>query len=217
MQITVSVRNFNFKLGDGGESITFVDPYEKYIEVTVEAPNMVAIVVSLVAAIVALGISVGGIPSPPGVPGWALLALTVLLSSLNYVIASMASYQYTIWAQPVGRERLHIQATADDLEAQAELGRVIGKKIDDPLCITQDQCYQVAAHELMVARLQRNRVRFSKTADLRDEEGDTIQIPHPHTSMPMKVFVSDLTRKYRKPGAPGQEGYFTDSIEAWAI
>jgi hypothetical protein len=214
LEIALSVRNFNFKLGGGGESITFVDPYEKYIEITIEVPDMVAIVVSLVVALVALGITAA---SMQVTPGWVVLALTTLLSALFTVIASIASYQYTVWAQPVGRERLHIQASADDLVAQAEIGRVIQKKIDDPLAITQDQCYHVAAHELMVVRLQRNRVRFSKTADLRDEEGDTLQVPHPHTAMPMKIFVAELTRKYKKPVSPGQDGYFTDHFEGWVI
>jgi hypothetical protein len=70
----------------------------------------------------------------------------------------------------------------------------------------------------MVARLQRNRVRFSKTADLRDEEGDTIQLLHPQTSLALRIFVTDIVRKYKKPLAEtSSEGYFLDDIEGWVL
>jgi hypothetical protein len=218
LEITQSVRNFNFKLGGGGESITAVDYYEKWMEITIDTPNLVAIVVSLVAAIVLWGVTWIPVTAPPGIPGIALFELSILLSLLFYVIASIATYSYAVWARPVGRERLHIQGEANDVDFQAELGRVVTKKIDDSLSITQDQCAQVAAQELMVARLQRNLVRFTKTADLRDEEGDTLQLPHPQAGLPMRIFVTDITRKFKKPIAgTGSDGYFLDDIEGWVL
>lgn len=217
IEIGESVRNFNFRLGGGGESITSIDPYEKWVEITIEMPDLVAIVVALVAMIVVWGVTWIPVTSPPGVPGIALFELSILLMMLNYILASIASYQYTLWARPVGRERLHIQGEANDADLQASLGRIVPKKIEDPLSITQDQCTRVAAQELLVARLQRNRVRFSKVADLRDEEGDTIVVPHPHTELPLKIFVTDLTRRFRCVSPGDEDGYFLDEIEGWRL
>jgi hypothetical protein len=175
----------------------------------------VPVLLTALAALIVTAISCyGGLPY---VTYPCFIVYTLELNVILFIISSIASYQYTLWARPVGRERLHIQGEANDLDLQAALGGIVSKKIDDPLSITQDQCTQVAAQELLVARLQRNRVRFSKAADLRDEEGDTIQVPHPHTGLPLKVFVTDLTRRFRCASPGDEDGYFLDEIEGWRL
>ncbi len=91
------------------------------------------------------------------------------------------------------------------------------KKIDDPLCYSVADCQAVATQELKVARLQRNRCTFEMVADLRTEEGDTIEIPHPYSAQVMKVFVTELERVMKKPASAGGEGYFLDRIEGWVL
>jgi hypothetical protein len=75
----------------------------------------------------------------------------------------------------------------------------------------------VAGQEGLVVQLQRRRRKFTKVAHLQDEEGDTLQILHPHTGLPLKIFVTDITRKMMIPDLEGGEGYFLDEIEGWRL
>jgi hypothetical protein len=111
----------------------------------------------------------------------------------------------------------HVEGSAEDLDFQALIGRTVTKKVDDPLCSTAAQCLQVASHELMVVKRQRSRVKFTKITHLQDEEGDTIKVPHPYTAFATKIFITDLTRKFKMPSTPTGEGYFFDEIEGWRI
>ncbi|TFH33116.1 MAG: hypothetical protein E4G97_01325 [Deltaproteobacteria bacterium] len=215
IEIGQSVSSFNFKIGGGGESITAIDPNDKWVEITIDVPNLVPVLLAALSALLITALSCyGGLPyvSYP-----CFIAYTLELNVILYIISSIASYQYSLFARPVGKEKMKIQATADDLDAQAALGKVVAKRIEEPLAVTVDQCREVANQELLIARLQRRRARFVKVAHLQDEEGDTIQIPHPYTNIPLNVFVTDLTRKFRF-SAPGEDdGYFLDEIEGWVL
>lgn len=212
MEVIASVKNFNFRLGGGAEYISEVDTDEQWVEITVEMPNLVPEVVGLLAGLTALGISCGATML---VPGPCFAALVVLLAALFLIISSIALFQYQVHARTIGHERLGTEGTANDLDFQASLGKIIPKKIEEPLAITATQCLQVANFELMIVRLQRNRVKFTKVAHLQDEEGDTLQVPHPYTGAILTIFVTDLTRKYRKPASAGDDGGFFDEIEGW--
>lgn len=215
IEIGQSVSSFNFRIGEGGESITAIDPNDKWVEIMIDVPNLVPVLMgALVALIVTAIFCYGGLPY---VTYPCFIAYTLELNVILYIISSIASYQYSLYARPVGKEKMKVQATADDLDAQGALGRAVAKRIEDPLAVTVGQCAEVASQELMVARLQRRRVRFVKVAHLQDEEGDTIQVPHPYTGVGLKIFVTDLTREFRFP-APGEEdGYFLDEIEGWVL
>jgi hypothetical protein len=223
LDIIESVRNFNFRLGGGGESISATDPDELWVEITVEMPNLVGFVVADVAALLALGVAAlaftGGLY---GLPGWIFFAATLLLAGLFYVVGSIAQYQYGVYARPVGHVRLSIQSLpphGDDLALQTEIGKVIEKKIDEPLCITVAQCNEYADYELSIVRYQRDRLRFSKIAHLQDDEGDTLQVPQPYSGMAQLIFVTDIKRKMKIPASPDgtADGYFIDEIEGWLV
>jgi hypothetical protein len=214
LEIVESVKNFNFRLGGGGESITDTDINFLWCEVTIDMPNLVPEAIGLVAAITALGFTCG---SAMFLPGYCFAALCVLLGGLFYIVSSFALYQYNLHARPMGKERTSIQAEANDLALQAMIGKVVTKKLEEPLCITVSQCAEVAEHELMIARLQRNRVKLSKIGHLQDEEGDTITFPHPYTGATKKMFITDLSRSYRKPAESGGEGGLYDNLEGWVL
>ena len=93
---------------------------------------------------------------------------------------------------------------------------MIETRIDDPLVYDSGQAQQVAAREMWILQAQRRRVKFSKTAHLQDDAGDTLQVPHPYTSAPIKLFVTNLTRTMSIPGGGGS-GEYTDSIEGWVL
>jgi hypothetical protein len=223
LDIIESVRNFNFKLGGGGESLSATDPDERWVEITVEMPDLVGVVVADVAAILALGVEAliypGGIN---GVPGWLFFAITLLLGALFYVVGSIAQYQYSLFARPIGHERLSIQSAlphGNDLVMQTALGKVVEKKIEEPLCITAAQCNEYADYELSIIQFQRNRIRFSKIAHLQDDEGDTLQVPQPYSGIAQRIFVTDIVRKMKIPADPEStsDGYFNDEIEGWVV
>jgi len=215
IEISQSVSSFNFRIGGGGESITAFDPNDKWVEITIDVPNLVPVLVAALTALLITALACyGGLPY---VTYPCFIAYTLELNVILYIISSIASYQYALFARPVGKEKMKIQATADDLDAQGSLGKVVAKRIEEPLAITVDQCREVAGQELLVARLQRRRARFTKVVHLQDEEGDTIQIPHPFTNVALKVFITDISRKFKFP-APGEEdGYFVDEIEGWVL
>lgn len=215
IEIGQSVSSFNFKIGGGGESITAIDPNDKWVEITIDVPNLVPVLMGALVALIITAIACyGGLPY---VTYPCFIAYTLELNVILFIISSIASYQYSLYARPVGKEKIKVQSAADDLDAQSALGRVVAKRIEEPLAITVGQCAEVAGQELMIARLQRRRVRFVKVAHLQDEEGDTVQVPHPYTGVNLKVFVTDLARKFRFPSPGEEDGYFLDEIEGWAL
>lgn len=127
------------------------------------------------------------------------------------ILGSIGNFQYEIYARPLGYVRRSIEGTANDEEFQAEIGEVIEERQEGWCCYSVPDCRIVAEFELMLAQLQRNRVTFNKISHLMDEEGDTIQIPHPHTGWSVKFFVTDLTRTW-KPG-----GDCIDQVEGWVL
>ena len=146
--------------------------------------------------------------------GRALFGGGILLA-MN-ILASVVNYQHQIWAQPIGKIRRSIQAVSNDADLQAELGFTVTKKFDDPLCNTVVGCQFVADFELMVAKLQRKRIRFTKVSDLLFSDGDKIIIQHPYTGQELTVFITQITRRMLIGKIDGQ-GYFLDDIEGWVL
>jgi hypothetical protein len=206
-------------LGGGSESIVLVDQDEFFCRVQVEVPDMSTIAWALGATLLVTGIAMGvsGQYSPS--TGWGMFIGWVIgLSALMYILSGIVNYQYEIWARPYGQQRLGCEGQANDVELQALIGRIVEKKIDEPLAIDPGQCQWLADHELMIEMAQRNRVKFEKIAHLQDEEGDTLVVPHSYSGRSMTVFVTDLTRSFRIPtGAANDKGGFTDGIEGWKV
>lgn len=212
--------------GKINEAITYEDPNNKYVVVTITAPNLSPIL----AAAIALLIASYWIPddvwvSHIGAGGnftilypWSgsVIRAVALVTALG-VLGSTGNYQYEIWAQPLGSIKRSIQGQANDLPFQVDCGMIVEKKFEDSMCYTVSQCLEVAEFELMIARLQRSRIKFSKIAHLQDEEGDIIQIPHPHTGTALEIYVTNLTRKIKIPEGPDGDGYCIDEVEGWKL
>ena len=90
---------------------------------------------------------------------------------------------------------------------------VIEKKFTDPLCYSRQDCNEVADFEIMVIKAQRNRVNITKVVHLQDEICDTIRLPHPASGQNIDLFITELTRRFKK----GEDGYFHDEIQGWKV
>jgi hypothetical protein len=219
LKILQSTSSIGFQLaGQIHESITLVDPNETYCVVTVTAPNLVPILIFAIPEWAAAHFIPDAVASLGA--GWTVPVGRVIESVWMFVImmiiSAVGNFQYEIWGRPVGKIKRSVEGQDNDAEFQAEIGEPITTIIEDPLCYSGPECTQVAKQELLVARLERSRVTFSKIADLRDEVGDTIQVNHPHTQAPMKIFITDLKRRMVIPSA-GQPGEFTDTISGWVL
>jgi len=194
---------------------------DKYCTVEVEAPNLIGLLIASIA------VAIGGYMIPDGVvvhmgsgtghtiPIGRLIEKIGIVAAL-FVLGSVANYQLEVWAQPLGNVRRSVQASWDDTENQTEIDAIVEKVIDDPLCYSAPDCSFVASFEGMVVQMQKKRVNISKMAHLQDEDGDTITIPHPHSMMPIDMYITKLKRRYKKSStSKSNDGYFQDEIESW--
>jgi len=145
---------------------------------------------------------------------------TYAMYNIMAIMGTEGRYEYNFYARPIGYVRQTLQAIADDEELQTLIGMYNTQTIEDELCYTVAQCQEVADFELMVVKDQRKRVKISKIAHLQDEEGDMIQINHPQSNLPMKIFITDLTRVMKLPdpeNLASEEAGFVDEIEGWNV
>lgn len=197
--------------GDGGIELSYVDPFEKYVVVEIQAKDLTAAFVGAVVAFVAVGAaSLWCGASLYSTCGGYIWAAAIAAALVFYILAAVAQYQYEIWARPLGRVKNTIQYEANDLEFQRELnGEVVTQQITDALCYTVAECKRVAEGELAMVRAQRSRLAFKKLTHLQDELLDKIKVYHVYSSEAMEVLVVSLKRTYEKG-----KGVF-DDIEGW--
>jgi hypothetical protein len=203
-------------IGSGGsEEISDVDINELWCEVRIEQPDMLMWVFGCVAIIAAIGISM--IQCDGWISGWCwvgILSISLFLSTLITVLSGVATYEYEVWARPLGKVKQMIQATANDEDFQRDMGgQIIEHSFDDALAYQIEHCQMVADHEIAVVHAQRNRITLKKICHLRDEIGDMIEFPHPINNQSIKLFITKLTRTF----IYGDQGEFTDGIEGWIV
>ena len=217
MEIIESVRDGPYFMKDGNEWISSVPDDYRFV-VTVQGPDLTKVYYQALIIYLCFIIACRIIASVPYASTACGIAEAYAMYNLMCIVGTQGLYNYNFYAQPVGHVRQSFQAIADDEVFQGLIGKVIPVIIDDPLCFSQGQCQLVADFNCDILRFQRNRVKFGKITDLRDEEGDMIQVPHPYTNQPMKFFVTELTRRYQKPTSPdSNDGYFLDDNEGWRI
>ena len=220
LEITQNASSIGFKMGGQmNQWISAVDPEGHWVEVTSEGPNLTPILTAALA-IFLVGQwqppAFGSISEPAETKRGSWMKDAGLYLALQ-CLAAIGNYAFSIYACPIGQMYQTFEASADDAELQNDLrGTVIETRIDDPLVYEVNQARQVAERELWILQAQRRRVKFSKTAHLQDDAGDTLQVPHPYTGAPIKLFVTNLTRTMNLPGSGGS-GEYTDSIEGWVL
>ena len=199
--------------------ISAVDPTGHWVEVTSEGPNLMPVLVGAIALFVtgkSQPPSVGMISEPAESKRGSWMKDAGLYIALQ-CLAAVGNYAFTIHACPMGEMYQTFESSANDTELQNDLrGSIIETRLEDPLVYDVNQAQQVAQRELWILQAQRRRVKFSKTAHLQDDAGDTLQVPHPYTGAPLKLFVTNLTRKMTIPGN-SRSGEYTDSIEGWVL
>lgn len=195
----------------GTEYISYYDPDELYIKITIELPGLQEVLIALLVSIIALGAMAATCVARCGI---YIMAFTVLVSALGYILGQVATYEYEIYGRPVGEIKQTIQATANDEELQAYLGLVLTEEIDDEFCYTVSSCQTVADYELEVVKAQRKKISFSKIAHLQDEIGDIIKNYHPYSNQALNIFITSLRRTL---DTDKNSGKFIDRIEGWNL
>jgi len=220
LEVLETATSIAFQLAGGiDEEISFVDTVEnQYCIVTITAPNLIPMLIA------AIGGYLMATRIPDGLSIWSDSTISIgrtvegiSLQLALMILGSIGNFQYEIWGSPVGYVRRSVQADANDMEMQRLIGRTVIDQIEGFLTHTVAQCQEVADFELLITKLQRRRVKFKKVTNLQDQEGDTIVIPHPYTGLPLRIFITDLNRKYKKPGIKGNDGYILDDCEGWVL
>lgn len=218
LDVKKSIESFDLLWQDskGSEEISYIDPEDRYCTVTIECPSLWESFIALITATISLAYFASTCTVNCGP---YLLGLTLFNCAVSYLLARVASYEYDVYAQPVGEEKQLVSGQVDDNEYQYELGGlVVTEEYDDTLCYTTQMCNTVAEYELYLIRAQRNRVSFNKLAHLQDEILDKIRIKHPYSNTPMDIIITDIVRTYTRPikGSPNNGG-FIDSITGWKV
>lgn len=219
LKVIESTSSIMFQLaGSVTERIRYIDPYHKYCIVEVKAPNLIPMLLTAIgmythACVIGdFAPSMGGMTVPFG-----RIYNGVALTLITMILGSVCNYQYEIWGRPCGYVKRDYVASANDVELQTQIGHVIEQKEEGFLCHTQAHCQYIADFELLLAQLQRNRTSLEKIAHLKDEVGDVISVPHPYTSNPVKLMITDLKRKYKPATLEDKDGHFTDDVKGWTL
>jgi hypothetical protein len=207
----ISTKDFSYFIfkGGGGEEITDIDNNELWVEVTIEGPNLIPVVVGLAATAIAVGTAAILCELNCGP---FIFATNTTISLLCYAVLATATYDVEVWAQPVGEEKQTIQYISQDIDLLNLINQQpVIEEIEDALCYTVGDCQRVAEFEMNVIKHQRERVRLSKLGHLQDELLDMITVKHPLTNATMQLLIASLTRTLTIKGS------MMDSIEGWRI
>lgn len=215
LEVNISTGDFTYFLAKfgGAEYISYEDPEELYCIITVEGPNLIPVVVGLAAILLALGFAALGCDGfVTGVCGFYINAALINVNLLCMALLANATYDFTIWAMPLGKQKQTIQYIATD-QSQMDLlnQQPVMEEIEDALCYTVAQCQRVAEYELNVIKYQRERIKLTKAYHLQDEIHDMLVVYHPYSGQPMQILVANLVRTMVI------RGEVTDSIEGWRI
>lgn len=216
--VLTSIKDFKilWRESGGDEYIGFVDPENRYVDIVIEFPGLMDMLIAAIVLMLAIGTMAASCIADCGA---YIFAYSLVSSGVSWMLGQVASYQYEIYAKPTGEEKQLVSSQVDDTAFQRELGGlVVTEEFEDPYCYTVQSCKEVAEHELSIVKAQRSRVSFEKIAHLQDEICDNIQILHPYSQAPLNIFITNLRRTFTRPakGAPGSGGLI-DNITGWNL
>lgn len=219
LEVVETALSIGFALGgEISEELTSEDPNGKFCIVTVDSPNLTIDLIAALALLVA-AYFIGDIPVYAyTIPVGSYIRAFACWWALN-ILGATGNYSYIIHGYPYGEFQYSMDAVADDTVNQTETGYIVEQQVHDDLCYSTADCQAVANFEIMVVRLQRNTLKLKKITHLQDEEGDTLIFTHPFSGENMKIFTTELTRRFKKSTTDGEEGdgYFYDEIDGWVI
>ncbi len=164
--------------GEGKVVLHKIDPFERYIEVKIDVPDLSAALVGAIIALIAVCATALWCDWS-GSCGYIIFSMGILLAIILYILGAVAHYQYEVHARPLGRVKLTIQAIANDIAFQIKLnGEIVTQEITDPLCETVLECQRVADGNMELVKAQRSRINIKKLAHLQDELLDKIKVYH---------------------------------------
>jgi hypothetical protein len=212
LDVVSTIESIGFELAGGcSEYIDYEDPDGKFVDIKVDVPNLTA------ALVAAIGTYAGGV----AVPDWTVAVIGGITIPMGRIIegvgavaafnilGSIATFQYNLFAQPVGYVARDIQAIAKSDADISSLGGVFPQTIKGYNCNSVADCFAVADRELEIAKAQRRRIKIYKKTHLQDEPGDVLSFVHPFTKQTLSVGVVEISRTYKHG-----EGIF-DEIQGW--
>lgn len=212
-----SIKDFKvlWQRSKGDEYISEIDIEEKYVELTIEYPGLMEVLIAAIGTLTTIGYAAATCDVRANCGSYQT-AFSIATAAVAWILGQTATYEYEIYAQPLGEEKQSIYSYAEDTELQNYLnGTIISTTITDPLCYTIEICKDVAERELDVVKAQRKRIVIEKIAHLQDEIADTISIKHPFTNQTMNVFITDINRVYTKSVLGSDSGSVIDTITGW--
>jgi len=225
LEVVQSVQALMFSL-TGGCSEELVDDshteadqtlWDTYCHISVDSPDLTPDFIAALAMLVASfwDVDLLDLETETTIPIGKYVALFAIFLALN-ILGATGNFQYRIHGQPVVKARRKVSAKADDLALQDEMQQVIPEQpFQDPLCGSPSDCQVVADFRRMVAMSERARWAAEMTADLENEEGDTLSVIHPISGDAVTVFLTDLQTTYLMPVKDGDDGGFSQKIEGW--
>lgn len=219
LEVLKSIKDFEilWQESEGTEYLLSEDPNGYFCTIVIEFPGLMWVLIGLIASVLIIGAEAITCDLSKTC-GLMIFLFSIVISGVSYLLGQVATYDYEIYARPYGEEKQQYQASVDDLELQAFLdGLVIEQTIDDAFCYTQAECLRVATYEMNVIQSQRRRLSFNKIANIQDEPGDIIQMNHPFSGASLDVFLTDISRSYKRGTVRKKAGYFIDKIEGWRI
>ncbi len=223
-QIIESVKDGPYHCDMGREYLLTIDPNEHYFVIRIEGPDLRRPLIVFVVAWISNSLICNVLNAIPWIGGLLAFVCNIISIWLMYdimqILGTQAGYSYETYARPVGKVRQSFQAeepqSIEDKQLQTDLGMLIPKIMNEPLCYTLDQAQRMAGFVWMVIKRQRSRITFGKMADLRDEDGDMISIIHPESAQTTNILLTKIVRTM-VIAVGANDGTFEDKIEGWVI
>jgi hypothetical protein len=117
-----------------------------------------------------------------------------VIGQMILILLEVGDFHYKIYGRPLGESiPYNVFAQSKDLTLQSYEGGVIEKVIDNPFIPNQTVAQQLADYELSKSKWFRKKPTSTVQRNLAFEPGDIVSVYNPRTSLPIKIYVSQVT------------------------